>query len=92
MKEANKIAEYYGSYAKSLQTKQNAGNLFEAANKIYLRSGFSILPTFQESVKKYYGDKSFESVDFGQSETAAKVNYFLLYLIATGMWNCKNND
>lgn len=85
MKEANKIAEYYGSYAKSLQTKQNAGNLFEAANKIYLRSGFSILPTFQESVKKYYGDKSFESVDFEQSETAAKVNYFLLYLIATGM-------
>ena len=60
------VSKYYGALA-------GENDIFEAANKIYLESGFSLKKCFLKLFTKYFGSDGIENVNFENSEATAKV-------------------
>ena len=47
--------------------------VLEAANKIYLKQGFSVSSAYRQFSELAFGAESFQSLDFGHAMAAAKV-------------------
>lgn len=65
------VHEYFGEILKAMNTTHRYYKL-EAANKVYVKSGFELLDGFKRTIEKNYAGQ-LEAVDFTQSAETAKV-------------------
>jgi serpin B len=65
------------NYFNSLMSKVDSKKALKIANKIYVKSGYTVKPKFNEIVSKKFGS-AVENIDFGQNVKAAnKINQWV---------------
>jgi serine protease inhibitor len=72
----SKVHQYFGELVQYIQNGKKNYTL-EVANKVYVKSGFSILDTYKKAIDSHYGGL-FESVEFTKAQETAKAGTFFL--------------